>query len=278
MGKYWVNSYGNMYGNMLVLPVCRIALVSLVRPSVKFRPAKYQAHFLFNRNDQVTLQQLQPLQAMIMDMLTEKYGLRADGTPNAPAMKYPWLREGDEKEYQGFGGTFYIKASASELKKPGCFDRDGKTALDPAQIQNGMLVRPVVTPMTIDDGIAYQLAAVQFVADDGTRYYGGPDPASFLSAVDGAPVGGAGAIGPNIGAAPVVPATPVQAAPVIPPAPQAAIQPVAVLPAVAPVAPQQAAPAVSSVTLNLPIPPAATPPPANGQSVGKGKAAALNML
>ena len=277
MGKYWVNSYGNVYGNPLVTPVGRLALASLARPSVKFRPPKFQAHLLFNKNDAEVLEGLRLIQAMVFEMMTEKFGLKADGTPNAPAFKYPWLREGDEKEYQGFGGTYYIKGSSAENKPPEILGLDGKTKMDPNQLVNGMKIRAVVTPMIFDDGIAYQLLAVQFAGDDGTRYYGGPDPKSFLGAIDGAPLASAG---PNLGAV-APPVTQAPPAAVVPP--QAAAAPVAgVLPPAGTPPPQAAAPkaATQPVALNLSIP--ATPPPAapqaNGQSTGKGKAAALNML
>jgi hypothetical protein len=176
----FVSQYGNVYGQMAVTPIGRLALAHLVNPSTKFG-TKYQASILFDKNDEKTKSGLNLILQDVARIIKIKWG----DTP--PAMAYPALRNGDEKAYQGFAGTLYISAKSDVAHRPQSVGPDRKP-IDPAQLQNGMKVRFVITPTTFDQngaGISWQLHTVMLIEDDGIRYFGGPDPLSLLSAVEG---------------------------------------------------------------------------------------------
>lgn len=175
MNSFYQNSYGNVFGTMVSTPLGRIALAHLSSPSVKFQPPKYQAHLLFSKNDEKVKASLKLLLAQCDDLLNQQYG------DKEVELKYPPLRDGDEVEYQGFAGCWYLKASSKN--QPECVDFS-KKEIDPALILNGMLCQFIVTPMTFDNGIAYQLSSVRLVKDDGIRFYGGPDPKSLYTPLD----------------------------------------------------------------------------------------------
>ena len=173
--KKYVNSYGNAFGSMMSTPIGRAQYVHLVEPGKKFQPPKFSVHILFSKNDVANTQALMDMKAACQALAVSKY---AD---KVPAMTYPALRDGDEEDGQGFQGCWYIKAQNKQ--RPEIVDTQ-KKGLDPAIVVPGTLIRCVVVPILFDGGYSWQLQLVQFVKDDGVRYYGGPDPKSLLSALD----------------------------------------------------------------------------------------------
>ena len=173
--KYYENRYGNVYGTMTATPIGRATFVHLAEPNAKYQPAKYGVHVLFPKNDEATKKGLNVLIGMCKRMAEQKYGKKV------PAFTYGPVRDGDEQTYQGFSGCWYIKCSSKQRVEVVDTARKG---LDPLLIVPGVKIRAVVTPVLFDSGVSYQLSMVQFVADDGVRYYGGTDPKSLLSALD----------------------------------------------------------------------------------------------
>lgn len=176
--KFYSNSYGNVFGTMVPTPIGRANFVHLAQPNAKYGQPKYGLHILFPKNDEKTKAGLNALISACMEVAKQKFG------DKAPAFTYPPLRDGDELTYQGFQGCYYLKASAK--RQPEIVDTTRK-GLDVNLIVPGVLVRAVVTPILFDSGFSWQLSTVQFVKDDGVRYYGGPDPKSLLSALDEEP-------------------------------------------------------------------------------------------
>lgn len=174
--KYFENSYQNIFGSMMATPVGRATFVHLVTPNEKYKPSKYGLHVLFPKNDEATKKGLNAIISMCKTMAEQKFG-----KDKIPGFTYGPLRDGDEETYQGFAGCWFIKCSSK--RQPEIVDTK-KTNLDPNLIVPGVLVRPVVTPILFDSGFSYQVHVVQFIKDDGVRYYGGPDPKSLLSALD----------------------------------------------------------------------------------------------
>ena len=173
--KYYSNRYGNVYGTMTALPIGRATFVHLAEPNAKYQPAKYGVHVLFPKNEEAVKKGLNTIIEMCKAIAEQKYGKKV------PAFTYGPVRDGDEQKYQGFAGCWYIKASSKQRVEIVDTQRKG---LDPALIVPGVKIRAVVTPILFDSGFSYQLNMVQFVADDGVRYYGGTDPKSLLSALD----------------------------------------------------------------------------------------------
>lgn len=173
--KFYINSYGNVFGDVVATPIGRATFVHLTSPNTKYKPEKYGLHILFKKDDDLVKEGLRQIQAICKRMAEQKFG------DKIPSFSYPPFRDGDEQKYQGFSGCYYIKCSSS--KKPEIVDTK-KKGLDAALVAPGVLVRAVVTPILFDSGFSYQLTLVQFVKDDGVRYYGGPDPKSLLSALD----------------------------------------------------------------------------------------------
>lgn len=173
--KYYTNSYGNTFGSMIATPIGRATFVHLVTPNQKYKPEKYGLHVLFPKNDETVKKGLNAIISMCKDMAIQKYG------KEIPAFTYGPVRDGDEETYQGFAGCYYIKCSSK--RQPEIVDTK-RQGLDPNLVVPGVLVRPVVTPILFDSGFSYQVHVVQFIKDDGVRYYGGPDPKSLLSALD----------------------------------------------------------------------------------------------
>lgn len=174
-GKYYRNSYGNTFGVSIPTPIGRATFVHLVQPNAKYQPAKFGLHLLFPKDDPAVKKGLNAIIAQCKEMAEEAYG------KEVPAFTYGPLRDGDEQKYQGFAGCWYMKLASKNRPEIVDTQREG---LDPNLILPGVMVRAVVTPVMFDSGFSYQLQCVQFVKDDGVRYYGGQDPKSLLSALD----------------------------------------------------------------------------------------------
>lgn len=173
---YYKNDYGNLFGNTFTTPVGRLQFVSLAE-SKEFRgKAKFGATLLFDKaTEDSWLPGFALIENDIQQMIAQEYG------ENAPAFKYPMLRDGDAEKYNGYAGRWYIKASAGvNDARVGVYDAAGKT-IDPSLPVAGMLARAVVRVGLFDNGVNYKLVAIQLIKDDGIRFTGAPDPLSFLS-------------------------------------------------------------------------------------------------
>lgn len=173
---YYKNDYGNVFGNTFTTPVGRLQFVALA-DSKEFRgKAKFGATLLFDKVSYDSwISGFALIENDINTMLAQEY---PDG---APAFKYPMLRDGDAEKYNGFAGRWYIKTSASlNDQRVAVYDAAGKP-IDPSLPVAGMLARAVVRVGLFDNGVSYKLIAIQLIKDDGVRFTGAPDPASFLT-------------------------------------------------------------------------------------------------
>lgn len=91
--------------------------------------------------------------------------------------------EYDYEKYPHLEDKLVLKCRNSK-ECPDIIDPQGNSdTLGADAIFNGAVVRAVVRPMITAHGVSYQMNAVQFVEDDGTKYAGGkPDYVSLLSA------------------------------------------------------------------------------------------------
>lgn len=169
---YFKNAFNNTFGEMMGTPIGRAMWVNLVTPNAKFKPEKFGLTILFDKKDPACKTQLNQMIAACKDIATSVYGAKV------PAFTYPPIRDGDENEkYKNFKGMYYIGAKSKNRIE--VIDAK-KNTLDAAIVAPGVLVRAVVTPILFDSGFAWQLNAVQFVKDDGVRFYGGADPKSLF--------------------------------------------------------------------------------------------------
>lgn len=178
--EYFTDQYGGVYGAMVVMPIGRLAMPHLAKPSTKFTP-RYQATCLFDRKDPEAVRGLEIGCAELQEIADQTWGQGA----GADEMVATAVKNGDEKDYQGYAGCNYISASSDLQHRPTVVGPDHKP-MDPAQLQAGMKVRFVVTPHTYSQnggGISWQLNTVMMIEDDGVRFHGGPDPIALLKAL-----------------------------------------------------------------------------------------------
>lgn len=89
------------------------------------------------------------------------------------------IQNGNLKEYQGYAGHMFARASANEDRRPGVVARDGRTHLtEPSQVCAGMLARANINAFAWSHpqggkGVSLGLNHLQIIADDGVRYGGG---------------------------------------------------------------------------------------------------------
>lgn len=174
---FFVDKFDNYYGNYILTPTARAAWCYLDKPSTFGPNPKYSITLLFDPSDALVANGLAAIEAMYAEMLHEKYG------PNVPALEIPCIKDGDDSKfskYQGFAGMLHL--TAKNARQPEVFDRM-KKKVEPASILAGMKVRAVITPMLCTKGAAYKLERVQFVSDDGVRFFSGADPTSLLDAI-----------------------------------------------------------------------------------------------
>lgn len=206
---YYKNDYGNVFGGTFTTPVGRLQFVSLAQAKEFRGKSTFGATLLFDKaTEDSWLPGFALIENDIQQMIAQEYG------ENAPAFKYPMLRDGDTEKYNGYAGRWYIKTSAGlNDARVGVYDAAGKT-IDPSLPVAGMLARAVVRVGLFDNGVTYKLVAIQLIKDDGVRFTGAPDPLSFLS--DSPIVGYAEAdtfVAPAV-VAPVAQVQQVQAAPI----------------------------------------------------------------
>lgn len=84
-------------------------------------------------------------------------------------IKYPLLRDGDEKGDPAYDGNFYINAKSNEDHKPKLLDRDRVDIVDPNELYAGCYVQAVLSIYPYNkngnSGFGASLLAVRFIKD-----------------------------------------------------------------------------------------------------------------
>lgn len=177
--KYYANQFGNVFGQMVGTPVGRLVFCNLKTPNAKYQPPKYGTTILFDKKDPATKAALNIMLKQCVEMQTYAEEKEVDCSFDIDP-----LQDGDDtkvSKYQGFAGSLYIAAKNKD--QPEFVDSKNKPVSADLLVP-GVKVRAVVTPMIYSDGFTWKLHVVQFVEDDGVRFYGGPDPKSVLTALD----------------------------------------------------------------------------------------------
>lgn len=146
----------------------RLSFPSLFKKSVfDGVETKFEATFLFAKSSKVHKQ----VEKAIDDFINEKF----DGKP-PKGLKIPALKDGDEKEYDGYAGMMALKAGST--KRPLVIDAD-KTPLaeDDNKVYAGCYVNAILDFWYSDHPkggkqILGNLMAVQFYRDGETFSYG----------------------------------------------------------------------------------------------------------
>ncbi len=92
--------------------------------------------------------------------------------------KFP-IQNGDHKEYEGYAGHLFCRASCNADRKPGVVARDGRTHItEPSQVFGGLLARACVNAYAWKHdlggaGVSLGLNHLQIIANDGVRFGGG---------------------------------------------------------------------------------------------------------
>lgn len=182
MSEFYMNKFGNVFGEMMATPIGRANFINLKTPNTKYQPAKYGLSILFEKKDAAVKTGLNVMIKHCKDLIAfaASKGKKTEEFTVGP------IRDGDSdktSKYQGFAGKWFI--SAKNASQPDMIMMGKKMEVaSPDLFLPGVLVRATVSPIIYDDGVSWKVHAVQFVKDDGVRFYGGPDPKSLLAALD----------------------------------------------------------------------------------------------
>lgn len=183
--EYYENKFKCLFGDQGPTPVGRCIYVHLDEPytnSAAFAP-KYSLNVIWDKEDAATVEKLKEFKKLALALIVYKFGKDKEKWPR---LAKPIVRDGDDTEYSDLQGKYYIQATCSEDAPPELYDSELKP-VSAEEILPGCLVRALVQPMiTAKNEIAYRLLAVQFVKDDGTRYFGGGlNPKALMGAIEG---------------------------------------------------------------------------------------------
>ena len=85
------------------------------------------------------------------------------------------VRDGDDAEWEGFEGHWYLKASSDN--QPGLVDAKVNPILDKAEVFGGLICRAQISAFAYEPdgnkGVSFGLSNVQVLKDDGVCYGGG---------------------------------------------------------------------------------------------------------
>lgn len=137
-----------------------------VAKSFEDNDPKFEATFLIDKNSPVLKEMLTTIEAVAK----EKWGAKADSIMKTlHAAGKVCLRDGADKEYDGYANCMYVKASSK--KRPLVVDLDGKTPLAEADGRpyGGCTVNGYIDIWAMDNQygkrICASLSSVQFAAD-----------------------------------------------------------------------------------------------------------------
>lgn len=175
--KFYQNKFGNIFGEQMLTPMGRADYCFLNEPNDHFKPAKYSVNILFKKGE-TDKADLNKMIAKCGELAKQKYGDKKTG------FKYGPIRDGDAENDKGKAphpGYYYIKAT-SATKVPTIQSKGGRNVdIEAATILPGNLIICMVQPIMFDDGFSWGLRGVQFVKDDGVKFFHGPDVKDMFS-------------------------------------------------------------------------------------------------
>jgi hypothetical protein len=176
--KFFVNKFGNVFGNSMLTPIGRADWVYLDKPNSHFKPEKYSLTILFDKKEKGVKDDLNKMISACAELVEQAYGDKKTG------FKYGPIRNGDEEGEKGKAphpGYYYIKAN-NAMKPTVKATKGGRNVdIDPAVVTAGVQVIAEVQPMLFDDGFAWRLNAVQFVKNDGIKFSHGPSAGDMFA-------------------------------------------------------------------------------------------------
>lgn len=137
----------------------RVSFPHVFEPtSFEGQEPKYSITMLFDKDDE-TLKLMKQVAGKIMK---EKWGDKKPQNFNSP------FRQGDEKDYDGYAGKVYVKASSKN--RPGVIGARNEVLKDGNEFYPGCWARATITCAAWDrfgkTGISFYLGNVQKLADD----------------------------------------------------------------------------------------------------------------
>ena len=183
-----------MANEKIVTGPFRLAFPRVFEPSaaVKGGKEKYSIMMLFPKDGESLLPKIggpgiMELRKLAMAAVKEKWGEDKAKWPSnlrnisfadyvSPNGKdgFP-VRDGDDAEWEGFEGHWYLKASSDN--QPGMVDAKVNPILDKAEVFGGLICRAQITAFAYDSngskGVSFGLSNVQVLKDDGVCYGGG---------------------------------------------------------------------------------------------------------
>lgn len=189
MGNYKKSlKYGQVYGDTIPTPVCRLVWPALKEPKAPPPPLpgqqqglpRYEVGLLFPKNSQEHVAWFVKVGTMLGEMLVEfNKGRGAKLASVDPA------KDGDTFDMQKYP---YYKdqyvLTARNTAAPTLID-GLKAPADPAIFTGGCLVRAVITPLITSAGATYKLMIAQFIKNDGVAFASGvPSAASYIQMLD----------------------------------------------------------------------------------------------
>lgn len=112
---------------------CRLSFPSLFKPTAfRDNEPKYSASLIFDKNDKTH----EKIKAATKKVVKASY---PDG--KIPKDLTIAVRDGDDREYEGYEGKMYIAAKASAENQPTVLDEKVELVLDPATMYPGCYVR-----------------------------------------------------------------------------------------------------------------------------------------
>lgn len=158
----------------------RLAFPAVFTPEKAMNPGapdKYAVTMLFVKGTD-----LSDLKSMVQAAIEEKWPNK-DKRPKD--LKLPF-RDGDEKDWAGFEG--HVFARASSQYRPGVVNQKVQKVLDEEEIYGGCYCRAEINAFAFDSagnrGVAFGLSNLQKVAD-GERFGGKKDPEKVFAPVEG---------------------------------------------------------------------------------------------
>ena len=145
-----------MSSRKIVTPTFRVSFPHIFQPNEFNGNAKYSVTMLFPGNTD-----LSDLKAIVQEAINEKWPGKKPANLRLP------LRDGSEKDLDGYDGCIF--ASASSKQKPGVVDQRLQEIIEPSEIYAGCYARATITAFAYDvsgnKGVAFGLQNLQKVSD-----------------------------------------------------------------------------------------------------------------
>lgn len=145
----------------------RAAFVYVFTPNVRIRNGvetkKYELNMLFPKSVYPTKEDIPGLKDIIKEAVIAQW---PDADKRPKGLRFP-IRDGDEKEYDGYADHWYCRAASN--RKPGIVDANRQPIISPEGFYSGCYARAQVNAFTYDTdgnrGVSFGLNNLQFIRD-----------------------------------------------------------------------------------------------------------------